>query len=277
MLSSVLCPFAAICSYQCCSLMCNTAFTVSTLLLLFQHGNIDVESSFKSAPTFKSASALPMWLSEGSNARAGRLFLLKKIRFSNMKLEYLSQILRGGSCGDPDFEAIQNDVDHPLHDSWMAWSPMLNEFEEHWNCNLSVSESELEPVGKKIRPRLRSDWRGDPVRLAKGFKFITRAGAADRYNHWLQTDEPHFRWSRFRVNNIGEVREIDNTPKVDEEYYGIGGEPGWLGWGAIPQESLLKWVHEGNEDVLDALRSASDSRRKPSAYAPYCPSPCGGR
>ena len=119
---------------------------------------------------------------------------------------------------------------------------------------------------------LRSDWRGEPVRLRKGFQFVSRANAAARYNKWLETDQPHFRWSRFRLNSDG-VREVNITPQVDEEYFGIGGEPGWLGWGAIPEEDLLKWVHEGHEDVLERLAQRERYQEKTFGLQPIVAQP----
>lgn len=54
-----------------------------------------------------------------------------------------------------------------------------------------------------------------------------------------------------------------------EEEYGVGGRPGWLGYGAIPEEELLKWVEEGSYTQEELMKARSCRRLLyPSASLP---------
>jgi hypothetical protein len=39
-----------------------------------------------------------------------------------------------------------------------------------------------------------------------------------------------------------------------EEEYGVGGRPGWLGYGKIDDDEMLKWVEEGGTNVMDEIK-----------------------
>jgi len=101
------------------------------------------------------------------------------------------------------------------------------------------------PSQPMFHPRLRGDWRGAPVALGDGQEMVTRAGAARRYNFWLSGKLPWTQWSEYDVDEHGELVRVNMTQRREwDERYGIGGHPGWLGWGGLSMREYAVWLRE---------------------------------
>jgi hypothetical protein len=103
-----------------------------------------------------------------------------------------------------------------------------------------------------FHPRLRGDWRGPPVVLGGGEEMVTRAGAARRYNFWLSGKLPWTQWSEYDVDADGDLVKCVNLTQRREwdERYGIGGHPGWLGWGGLSLREYAQWMREREEPSI---------------------------
>jgi len=103
-----------------------------------------------------------------------------------------------------------------------------------------------------FRARLRGDWRGPPLVFGKDEEMFTRAGAAKRYNFWTTGKLPWTQWTEYEFNHEGEiVKSLNLTQRKEwDERYGIGGHPGWLGWGGRTLREYAQWLREKDSPTI---------------------------
>lgn len=123
---------------------------------------------------------------------------------------------------------------------------------------LPLKNSSLRSSQPMFRPRLRGDWRGPPVVLASGEEMVTRAGAARRY--WTSGELPWTQWSEYSIDDTGEMVRTENLTQRREwdERYGIGGHPGWLGWGGLSLREYAQWLRERQDPTIVDVISARE-------------------
>ena len=122
------------------------------------------------------------------------------------------------------------------------------------NMSKEVSDTPQRTVAR--RHRLRGDWRGLPLPVA-GEHMVTRSGAARRYNFWTRGEVPWTQWSAYAFEEFsGElVKRANMTQRREwDEMYGIGGHPGWLGWGGLELREYARWLRENEAPtVIDEM------------------------
>jgi hypothetical protein len=103
-----------------------------------------------------------------------------------------------------------------------------------------------------FRARLRGDWRGRPLSFGGGEQMVTRAGAARRYNFWTSAKLPWTQWTEYEFNQDGDlVKAVNLTQRKEwDERYGIGGHPGWLGWGGLTLRQYAAWLRQKDAPTM---------------------------
>eukprot|EP00961_Rhodomonas_salina_P280339 3787017-Rhodomonas_salina.1 len=166
----------------------------------------------------------------------------------------------------PAFE--RNDLDVAQR----ALGRILDAYAPKWQRNTTIKRRTREEAGL-WKPVFRSDWRGDPLTLANNMSMSTRSEAVKRYNQWVSREDTEDKWTQYDFDKFGEIYKrnlsADDEQEDDDEEYGRGGRPGWLGWGAVPIRDLVKWLREGSkENITENVREREAWEEKTYGWAP---------
>ena len=159
------------------------------------------------------------------------------------------------------FEAAERSVGRLLDAARQLFDPPTPAAQQ-LNVSKDVSDTLQHTVAR--RHRLRGDWRGLPLPVA-GEHMVTRSGAARRYNFWTRGEVPWTQWSAYDFEEFsGElVKRANMTQRREwDEIYGIGGHPGWLGWGGLELREYARWLRESEAPTMIDEMAAREFRER---------------